>query len=45
MFNLDIEFHVWSILATLVLVVFYLGPIASGFRWLRGLTRGKSNQG
>jgi len=45
MINLDIEFHLWSILATLVLVVFYLGPIASGFRWLRGLTRkGKDGQ-
>lgn len=42
MINLDLELHVWSILATLVLVVFYLGPIASFFRWVRGLTR-KSN--
>jgi len=45
MINLDIEFHLWSILATLVLVVFYLGPIAGVFRWLRGLTRkGKDGQ-
>jgi len=45
MINLDIEFHLWSILATLVLVVFYLGPIAAGFRWVRGLTRrGKDGQ-
>lgn len=39
MINLDLEFHVWSIALTLVLVVFYLGPIASAFRWVRGLTR------
>jgi hypothetical protein len=42
MINLDLEFHVWSILLTLVIVSFYMGPVTAFFRWVRGLTRKKT---
>lgn len=35
---------VLDVLVTLVLVVFYLGPIASFFRWVRSKTRKTDSQ-
>mgnify|MGYP000266947592 CR=1 FL=1 len=35
---------VLDVVVTLILVVFYLGPIASTFRWLRSKTRKTDSQ-
>lgn len=35
---------VLDVIVTLVLVVFYLGPISAGFRWVRSKTRKTDSQ-
>lgn len=42
MLDFSLTLHVWTIVATLVAVLFYDVPIKNFFRWVRGLTRKKT---